>query len=189
MRILSGIQPTGKLQIGNYFGAIKQWVELQEQNNDCVFIVVDLHSLTIDYNPEEKPGLILDVAMDYLAAGLDPKKSIIFIQSHVKEHAELAWLLSTITPIGELKRMTQFKDKAKENKDNVNAGLLNYPVLMAADILLYKADTVPVGDDQVQHVELTRTIARRFNNKFGKTFQIIVLSDVFTARKTDNQRL
>lgn len=169
MKILSGIQPTGTLHVGNYLGAIKQWVELQKKNN-CIFVIVDLHSLTIPYNLKEMQKNILSAAMDYLAAGIDPKKCIIFVQSHIKEHAELAWLLETITPIGELERMTQFKEKAKQYKENINAGLFAYPVLMAADILLYKTDIVPVGEDQVQHVELARTIARKFNAKFGKIF-------------------
>ena len=169
MRILSGIQPTGALHIGNYLGAIKQWVELQSKG-ECFFLIVDLHSITINYNPKQMPENILSAAMDYLAAGINPKKSIIFIQSQIKEHAELAWLLETITPIGELERMTQYKEKSKQNKDNINTGLFAYPVLMAADILLYKTDIVPVGDDQAQHVELTRTLARKFNNKFGKVF-------------------
>jgi tryptophanyl-tRNA synthetase len=169
MKILSGIQPTGTLHIGNYLGAIKQWVELQKKNN-CIFVIVDLHSLTIPYNLKEMQKNILSAAMDYLSAGINPKKCIIFVQSHIKEHAELAWLLETITPIGELERMTQFKDKAKKHKENINAGLFAYPVLMAADILLYKTDIVPVGEDQVQHVELARTIARKFNAKFGKIF-------------------
>jgi tryptophanyl-tRNA synthetase len=175
MRILSGIQPTGELHIGNYLGAIKQWTELQKSKNldketGCIFIIVDLHSITIDYDPKQMQKNILSAAMDYLAAGIDPKKCIIFVQSQIKEHAELAWLLETITPIGELERMTQYKDKSKQNKDNINAGLLAYPVLMAADILLYKTTIVPVGDDQAQHVELTREIARKFNHKFGQLF-------------------
>jgi tryptophanyl-tRNA synthetase len=175
MRILSGIQPTGELHIGNYLGAIKQWVELQKAKNldketGCIFMIVDLHSLTINYDIKQMQKMILDVAMDYLAAGVDAKKNTIFVQSQVKEHAELAWLLQTITPIGELERMTQYKDKSKQNKENINAGLFAYPVLMAADILLYKTTIVPVGDDQAQHVELTREIARKFNNKFGQTF-------------------
>ncbi len=175
MRILSGIQPTGTLHIGNYLGAIKQWVELQNSNNldkdaGCIFMIVDLHSLTIDYSPEQMQKNILNAAIDYLAAGLNPKKNIIFVQSHVKEHAELSWLLQTITPMGELERMTQYKDKSQQNKENINAGLFAYPVLMAADILLYKTTIVPVGGDQAQHVELTREIARKFNNKFGQTF-------------------
>lgn len=175
MRILSGIQPTGTLHIGNYLGAIKQWTELQKASNldkktGCIFIIVDLHSLTIDYNPKEMQKNILDAAMDYLAAGVDPKKNTIFVQSQIKEHAELAWLLETITPMGELERMTQYKEKSRQNNENINTGLFAYPVLMAADILLYKATIVPVGDDQAQHVELTREIARKFNNKFGQTF-------------------
>jgi len=169
MRVFSGIQPTGTLHIGNYLGAIKQWIALQ-QKAECIFSIVDLHAITVNYNPEEMQNKILSAAIDYLAAGLDPKKCIIFVQSHVKEHTELAWLLETITPIGELSRMTQFKEKARQNKENINTGLFAYPVLMAADILLYKADTVPVGEDQKQHVELCRVLARKFNNKFGKTF-------------------
>lgn len=175
MRVLSGIQPTGELHIGNYLGAIKQWVELQKAKNldketGCIFMIVDLHALTVDYDPKQLQKRILDVVLDYLAAGIDPKQNTIFVQSQIKEHTELAWLLQTITPIGELERMTQYKDKSKENKDNINAGLFAYPVLMAADILLYKTTIVPVGDDQAQHVELTREIARKFNNKFGQTF-------------------
>jgi len=169
MHIFSGIQPTGIIHIGNYLGAIKQWVELQKKH-DCVFSIVDLHAITIPYDVKQMQKNILSAAIDYLAAGLDPKKCIIFVQSHIKEHAELAWLLETITPIGELERMTQFKDKAQQHKESVNAGLFCYPVLMAADILLYKTDAVPVGQDQLQHVELARVLARKFNNKFGKTF-------------------
>ncbi len=175
MRILSGIQPTGELHIGNYLGAIKQWVELQnaksiDPKTGCIFMVVDLHSLTVAYDPGQMQKRILDIVLDYLAAGIDPKQNTIFVQSQIKEHAELAWLLQTITPMGELERMTQYKDKSKENKDNINAGLFAYPVLMAADILLYKTTIVPVGDDQAQHVELTREIARKFNGRFGQTF-------------------
>lgn len=169
MRILSGIQPTGQLHIGNYLGAIKQWIELQKEN-DCIFFISDLHSLTIPYDPKNFQQNIFDVATTYLAAGVDPEKSIIFSQSHVKEHSELGWILNTITPIGELERMTQYKDKSKQFKNNINVGLLDYPVLMAADILLYKTEGVPVGEDQIQHVELARTIARKFNAKFGQTF-------------------
>jgi len=169
MKILSAMQSTGGLHIGNYLGALTQWVELQKQG-ECIFIIVDLHAITVDYNPKKMPEKILNVAMDYLSAGVDPEKSILFIQSHVKEHAELAWLLNTITPISELQRMTQFKDKSKEHKENINMGLFDYPVLMAADILLYKTDIVPVGRDQSQHVELARIIAKKFNNKFGQTF-------------------
>ncbi len=171
MRIFSGIQPTGEIHIGNYFGAIKQWIELQ-QNAECVFCIVDLHALTAPYNPKKLPELILEKAIAYLAAGVNPEKSIIFIQSQVKEHTELNWLLNTDTPIGDLLRMTQYKEKAKKFRDNLNAGLLNYPILMAADIILYQTDVVPVGQDQAQHVELTRTIARKFNQKFGQTFKV-----------------
>ncbi len=169
MRIFSGIRPTGELHIGNYLGAIKQWIELQDEN-ECLFCIVDMHAITTPYQKKELQYNILDIAVSYLAAGLNPEKATIFVQSDVKEHTELAWLLGTITPLGELQRMTQFKEKSKKHPGYVNAGLLNYPVLMAADILLYKTDEVPVGEDQKQHVELTRTIAQRFNKKFGKTF-------------------
>lgn len=169
MRIFSGIRPTGNLHIGNYLGAIKQWIALQE-GNECVFCIVDLHAITTPYDSKEMKKNILEAATIYLAAGVNPEKSIIFVQSEVKEHAELAWLLGTITPMGELQRMTQFKEKAKKHKDYINAGLFNYPVLMAADILLYKAQAVPVGKDQEQHVELARIISKKFNQKFGKIF-------------------
>ena len=171
MRIFSGIRPTGDLHIGNYLGAIKQWLELQEKN-ECIFCVVDLHAITTPYKENELQKNILETATTYLVAGLDPEKSIIFVQSQIKEHAELAWLLSTITPLGELQRMTQFKEKSKKHSKYINAGLLNYPVLMASDILLYQTDMVPVGKDQKQHVELTRTIAGKFNKQFGNTFKI-----------------
>ena len=171
MRVFSGIQPTGALHIGNYLGAIKQWIELQKQA-ECIFCIVDLHALTAPFNPKTLKDLILEKAIIYLVAGVDPEKSIIFIQSEVKEHTELTWLLNTVTPIGDLTRMTQYKEKARKFRKNVNAGLLNYPILMAADILLYQTDIVPVGEDQKQHVELTRTIARKFNQKFGQTFKI-----------------
>lgn len=166
--IFSGIQPTGAIHLGNYFAAIRQWVELQKEYQG-IFCIVDYHAITSDYNPKVLQTKIIETAADCLAAGIDPKKSIIFIQSQVPAHTELAWILNTIISISELQRMTQFKEKAQEQQA-VNAGLLNYPVLMAADILLYKAIGVPVGEDQVQHVELTRTIARIFNRKFGFTF-------------------
>lgn len=169
MRIFSGIRPTGNIHLGNYLGAVKQWIELQEKN-ECVFCIVDLHAITTPYEPKELQKNILEAAAIYLAAGVDPNKSVIFTQSAVKEHVELGWLLGTITPMGELNRMTQFKEKSKQHKDYVNAGLFNYPILMAADILLYKTQGVPVGEDQVQHVELARTIARKFNQKFGEAF-------------------
>ncbi len=171
MRVFSGIQPTGQLHIGNYLGAIRQWLELQEKE-ECIFCIVDLHAITIPYNFREFQDIVLKKAIEYLACGIDPEKSIIFIQSDVKEHTELAWLLGTVCPIGDLNRMTQFKDKSKRFKNSINAGLFNYPVLMASDILLYQTDLVPVGKDQGQHVELTRSIARKFNKKFGKTFKI-----------------
>lgn len=171
MRVFSGIQPTGAIHIGNYLGAIRQWVDLQEKA-ECVFCIVDLHALTTPFNPKNLQDLILEKVIIYLAAGIDPEKSIIFIQSQVKEHTELCWLLNTVTPVGDLTRMTQYKEKAKKFKKNLNAGLLNYPILMAADILLYQTDIVPVGEDQKQHVELARTIARKFNQKFGQTFKV-----------------
>ena len=170
MRIFSGIRPSGELHIGNYLGAIKQWVRLQN-SNECFFCIVDYHAITTPFRPEEMEKNIFDTLIAYLAGGLDPKKCTIFVQSQIKEHTELAWILGTITPLGDLKRMTQFKEKSKKHPEYVNAGLLNYPLLMAADILLYRADLVPVGKDQVQHVELTREIARRFNKMFGKVFK------------------
>ncbi len=170
MRVFSGIRPSGKLHIGNYLGAIKQWVKLQEQQ-ECIFCIVDLHAITTPYEPKNLQKQILETAIAYLGAGLDPKKCIFFVQSKIKEHTELTWLLNTIIPVGELTRMTQYKEKTKQHKSAL-AGILNYPVLMAADILLYQADIVPVGKDQLQHVELTRTIAKKFNQKFGQTFKI-----------------
>lgn len=170
MRIFSGIQPTGEIHIGNYLGAIKNWLLLQGKN-ECIFCIVDLHSLTVPYQPESLQGLILEKTIAYLAAGIEPEKSIIFVQSTVREHTELTWLLSAIAPIGDLLRMTQYKEKSKKFKKTVNAGLLNYPILMAADILLYQTEIVPVGKDQQQHVELARTIARKFNQRFGQTFK------------------
>ena len=178
MRVFSGIRPSGALHIGNYLGAIKQWVELQEKG-ECLFCIVDLHAITTPYQVDSLKETILKTSIAYLAAGIDPKKSILFVQSKVKEHTELAWLLGTITPVGELKRMTQFKEKSKRHPAYVNAGLLNYPLLMAADILLYQTNVVPVGKDQAQHVELTREIARKFNHRFGETFTVpkVVLSE------------
>jgi len=169
MRVFSGIRPSGQLHIGNYLGAIKQWALLQERE-ECVFCIVDLHAITTPYVAEDLQKNIKDAAIVYLAAGLDPKKCLFFVQSQVPEHAELAWLLSTVCPVGELQRMTQYKEKSKELKDSPPAGLLNYPILMAADILLYQANLVPVGKDQKQHIELARFLARRFNKQFGKTF-------------------
>ena len=170
MRVLSGVQPSGALHIGNYLAAIKQWIPLQEKH-ECLFFIVDLHAVTVPYKPQDLRQNVWNAALDYLALGLDPAKSTIFIQSHVHQHAELAWLLETITPLGELERMTQFKEKSKHRqKANVGLGLFAYPALMAADILLYKTELVPVGEDQLQHVELARTLARKFNHLFGRTF-------------------
>ena len=169
--LISGIQPTGRLHLGNYLGALKNFVELQNSGKySCRFFVADLHSLTEDFKPEEKSKQIIELTADFLAAGLNPEKSVIFLQSHVPAHAELAWILNTITPMGELERMTQFKDKSQRQVANINVGLFSYPVLMAADILLYDTAVVPVGDDQLQHLELARTLARKFNAKFGRTF-------------------
>jgi len=171
MKIFSGIQPSGNIHIGNYLAVIKQWVALQEKA-DCIFCIVDWHAITVPYEVKTLQQKIKEVASIYLTSGINPEKSIIFVQSQVKEHSELAWLLNTITPFGDLQRMTQFKDKSKKLQGNVNAGLFNYPVLMAGDILLYQTDVVPVGEDQKQHVELARTIAKKFNSKFGETFKI-----------------
>lgn len=170
-RIFSGVQPTNNIHIGNYLGAIKNWVELQK-DNECIFCVVDLHALTVYQKPEVLHQNILNVAKTYLALGVDPKKSIIFVQSQVKEHTELAWVLNTTAKMGEMERMTQFKDKAKQHEENINLGLFAYPVLMAADILLYDTNEVPVGEDQKQHVELTRDLAMRFNGLYGETFVV-----------------
>jgi tryptophanyl-tRNA synthetase len=164
-RIFSGIQPSGELHIGNYLGAVKNWVELQH-SYDCIFCIVDYHAITVAYEPAELRRRTMDMALSLLAAGLDPEKCTVFVQSHVPEHTELAWIFNTVTPIGELERQTQFKDKA-QRQESVVAGLLNYPVLQAADILLYRADSVPVGEDQVQHLELSREIARKWNARFA----------------------
>lgn len=169
--ILSGIQATGKLTLGNYLGAIDNWVKMQEEY-DCYYMIANLHSLTVRNDPETLRNNTLKILAIYVAAGLDPDKNTIFIQSHVKEHAELGWILDCYTYMGELSRMTQFKDKSAKHADNINAGLFTYPVLMAADILLYQADLVPVGADQMQHLEITRDLAERFNNLYGKTFVI-----------------
>ncbi len=168
-RIFSAIQPSGELHIGNYVGALKNFIELQEKY-DCFFFIADYHSLTENYNPKEKPKQIMDLALDFLAIGLDPEKCTIAVQSQIPEHTELTWIFNTVTAVSELKRMTQFKDKSRQQKENINMGLFDYPVLQAADILIYKADLVPVGQDQLQHIELTRRIARSFNNRFGSTF-------------------
>lgn len=198
-RIFSGIQPSGNLHIGNYLGAIKNWVKLQD-DFECVYCIVDLHAITVPQEPEKLKKNIIELAKVYLASGIDPEKSMIFIQSHVQEHAELAWILNTIARMSDLNKMTQFKDKSRaiaakathrnsegeiideritggeligdRINENVGVGLFDYPVLMAADILLYDTEKVPVGEDQVQHVELTRTLGKRFNSKFGENFVI-----------------
>ncbi len=169
--IVSGIQPTGNLHIGNYLGAVKNWVDLQNSGKyDCYFFIADLHALTGNRSSEERKAQILRTASELLAAGIDPKKSTFFVQSHVPEHTELGWIFNCVTPIAELERMTQFKDKSASQSKNINTGLFTYPVLQAADILLYRGSAIPVGQDQVQHVELTRDIARWFNNKYDKFF-------------------
>jgi len=164
-RVFSGIQPSGELHIGNYLGAVRNWVALHSEY-ECIFCVVDLHAITQPYEPKELAPRTLEMAVGLLAAGLDPERCTLFVQSHVPEHAELAWALSTVAPLGDLERMTQFKDKAAR-EETVPAALLNYPVLQAADILLYLAEKVPVGEDQLQHLELAREIARRWNARFG----------------------
>jgi tryptophanyl-tRNA synthetase len=170
-RILSGAQPTGELHLGNYLGALKNWVALQDEY-ECFYCIVNLHAITVPQNPSELKRKTLDLAKVYLASGIDVAKSSIFIQSDVAEHAELAWVLSCVARMGELERMTQFKDKSSGKGEKVGVGLFTYPILMAADILLYQADLVPVGQDQKQHLELTRDLAERFNRDFGETFVV-----------------
>lgn len=166
---MSGIQPTGDIHIGNYLGAIKEWINLAEKY-PSFYVIVDYHAITIPYKVEEFQNTILKSAMVNMACGLKPDKCLLFVQSYVPEHTELCWIFTTLTMVGRLFNMTQFKDKSKQHSQAVNAGLLNYPILQAADILIYKASLVPVGKDQYQHLELTREIARRFNSRFGKTF-------------------
>lgn len=170
-RLFSGAQPTGGFHLGNYLGALRNWVELQHQY-ESFFCVVNLHAITIPKDPKDLAAKTREVARLYLAAGIDPQVSTIFIQSDVPEHAELAWILNCMTRISELDRMTQFKEKGRNQRENVNVGLFDYPVLMAADILLYQTDLVPVGEDQKQHLELTRDVAMRFNRDYGETFRI-----------------
>ncbi|PTB88665.1 tryptophan--tRNA ligase [Pseudidiomarina aestuarii] len=169
--VLSGCQPSGQLSIGNYIGALRQWVKMQS-THDCLFMLVDLHAITVRQEPEQLRNATLDGLALYMACGLDPEQSTIFVQSHVPQHAELAWILNCYTQMGELNRMTQFKDKSDRHAHNVNAGLFTYPALMAADILLYQANEVPVGNDQKQHLELTRDVATRFNNLYGDIFTV-----------------
>jgi tryptophanyl-tRNA synthetase len=163
------MQPTGDFHMGNYLGAVRNWVELQAEF-DAIYCVVDLHALTVPYDVKEMADRTRTLAANILASGVDPDRATLFVQSHVPEHTELAWVLNTVTPMGELGRMTQFKEKSEQHQKNVNVGLFSYPVLQTADILLYKAQAVPVGEDQVQHIELARDIARKFNKRYGRTF-------------------
>ncbi len=169
--IFSGMQPSGFPSLGNYLGALKNWVALQDEYN-CLYCIVDLHSITVRQNPAELRKKCRDLLMLYIATGLDPEQNIIYMQSHVSGHAELSWILNCYTYLGELNRMTQFKEKSKTHEENINAGLFTYPVLMAADILLFNTDLVPVGEDQRQHLELCRDVAERFNNIYGDVFKI-----------------
>ena len=184
-RIFSGIQPSGELTLGSYMGAIKNWVALQEEY-ECVYCLVELHAMTVRQIPADLRRRALEQLAQYIACGLDPQKSIMFIQSHVPQHAELSWVLSCYTQFGELSRMTQFKQKSQQHADNITAGLFTYPVLMAADILLYQTDLVPVGEDQRQHVELCRDIAQRFNGVYSDTF---VLPEAFIQRVDQGARI
>ncbi len=170
-RIFSGVQPSGNLTIGNYLGAIKNWTALQD-DYECIYCIVDLHAITVRQVPAELRRQSLGLLALYMACGLDPHKNILFMQSHVSAHSELAWVLNCSTYMGELSRMTQFKEKSAKHNENINAGLFSYPVLMAADILLYQTDLVPVGQDQKQHLELARDIAARFNNSYSDTFKV-----------------
>jgi tryptophanyl-tRNA synthetase len=169
--VLSGCQPSGQLTLGNYMGALKQWVSMQD-DHDCLYMLVDLHAITVRQDPKKLFDACLDGLALYLACGIDPQKSTLFVQSHVPEHAQLSWVLNCYTQMGELNRMTQFKDKSAKNENNINVGLYSYPVLQAADILAYQADKVPVGEDQKQHLELTRDIATRVNNLYGDVFKL-----------------
>lgn len=187
-RVFSGVKPTGTLHLGNYLGAIKQWVELQNKVDESIFCVVDLHAITVE-RPDKLSDQILNIAAWYLALGIDQEKSKIFVQSTRSEHSELAWILNCFSTMGELGRMTQYKEKSEGKRDSVSAGLFDYPVLMAADILLYQTTDVPVGDDQKQHVELARDLAIRFNNKYGAVFTVpepVISSDVKRIKGLDN---
>ena len=170
-RMLSGIQPSGDLHLGNYLGAIKNWADRADEF-ECYYFMADMHTITVRQTPADLRKRSINQLAQYIACGLDPEKNVLFLQSHVPQHAQLSWVLSCYTMFGELSRMTQFKDKSAKHKDNINAGLFTYPVLMAADILLYQPDYVPVGEDQKQHVELTRNIAQRFNSIYGDVFKI-----------------
>jgi len=184
--VYSALKPTGDLQLGNYIGALNNMVKLQEEN-DCIYTVADMHSITVDCVPQDLRRRTYDFMALFLAIGLDPDKSILFVQSHVPQHAELAWVLNCYTQFGEARRMTQFKDKSAKNPENVNVGLFAYPTLMAADILLYQADYVPIGKDQKQHLELARTIAERFNNRYSPTF--VVPEGIFNTHGAKIQNL
>jgi tryptophanyl-tRNA synthetase len=187
-RIFSGIQPSGEIHIGNYVGAIRNWARLLDQY-DCIYCVVDYHAITIEYEVASFQRRILETATILLACGLTPDRCKLFVQSHVPEHMELAWIFNSVTPVGELERMTQFKEKGRQHRSNVNVGLLDYPVLQAADILIYKAGYVPVGEDQIQHVEFSREIARKFNVRFGEVFPEpkVLLSTAPKILGTDGQ--
>ncbi len=169
--VYSAVQPSGTLTIGNYIGAVRNWLRLQEEY-DCFFAMADMHAITVRQEPAELRRRTLELAALYLACGVDPQKCALYVQSHVSAHAELCWVLNTVTYVGEASRMTQFKDKSQKHADNINMGLMDYPVLMAADVLLYQTDLVPVGADQKQHLELTRDLAIRFNNRYGETFKV-----------------
>ncbi|OGY89984.1 MAG: tryptophan--tRNA ligase [Candidatus Komeilibacteria bacterium RIFCSPLOWO2_01_FULL_52_15] len=186
-RLFSAAKPTGELHLGNYLGALKNWVALQSQY-ECIYAIADYHALTVEIDPKELEQNTINLACDLLALGIDPKKSIFFRQSDVPEHTELSWIFACLTPVSELTRMTQYKDLVQEKKGNANAGLLTYPVLQAADILLYRATHVPVGEDQLQHLELSRIIARKFNNRYGDFFPEVnpVLSETVRVMSLDN---
>lgn len=187
-RIFSGIQPSGEIHIGNYVGAIRHWVRLVDRY-ECIYCVVDYHAITIDYEVATFQQRITETATILAACGLEPERCILFAQSHVREHTELAWIFNCVTPVGELERMTQFKEKGRQHRHNINVGLLDYPVLQAADILIYKAGYVPVGEDQIQHVEFSREIARKFNARYGDTFPEpqVLLSDAPKILGTDGK--
>ena len=181
--MLSGIQPSGELHIGNYLGAIKNWAERADEY-DCYYFMADMHTITVRQDPAELRRRVLTQLATYIACGLDPEKNTLFIQSHVPSHAQLAWVLNCYTMFGELSRMTQFKDKSARHADNINAGLFDYPVLMAADILIYQPDYVPVGEDQRQHIEICRDIANRFNGIYGDVFKV---PEPYIPRQQDEQ--
>jgi len=170
MRVFSGIQPTGMPHLGNYFGAFQNWIKLQNEGHDCIFSIVNQHAITLPRDKEKLVKDTIEMGAVFLAVGLDPNKSILFVQSDVPAHAELTWILSCLTPMGQMERMIQFKEKSEKDPNAVNLGLFNYPILMAADIMLYKTDLVPVGIDQAQHLELTRILVQKFNNKYGEFF-------------------